>query len=234
MSSGGHDGRVAKLLEASKVAKLRAQELTYDEVDRPAAVPPIGYAHFSRTHQIAASTDFGVAGRALMTWQVQARSGLRIFASSLEVEPGAVVIMRLGVGVVALSIPCRVVDVIDEPDSQGFSYGSLPGHPESGEESFLLQRTPGGVTTFTVSAFSRPASRLAKLGGPLTTAVQRFMTEKPDRRSPHPAGPPPRQSRPAAATGHPSGQRYQRHPADPPAPKNHQQQQRNGTSDKPP
>jgi uncharacterized protein (UPF0548 family) len=178
LSSGGHDGRVAKLLEASKVAKLRSQELTYDEVDRPVAVPPVGYAHFSRTHQIAASTDFGVAGRALMTWQVQARSGLRIFASSLEVEPGAVVIMRLGVGVVALSIPCRVVDVIDEPDSQGFSYGSLPGHPESGEESFLLQRTPGGVTTFTVSAFSRPASRLAKLGGPLTTAVQRFMTDR--------------------------------------------------------
>jgi len=79
---------VAKLLEASKVAKLRSQELTYDEVDRPAAVPPIGYAHFSRTHQIAASADFRVAGRALMTWQVQARSGLRIFASSLEVEPG--------------------------------------------------------------------------------------------------------------------------------------------------
>lgn len=167
---------MANLLEASKVAKLRAQELTYEQVARPVAVPPIGYAHFSRTHQIAASTDFAVAGRALMTWQVQARSGLRIFASSLEVATGAVVIMRLGVGVMALSIPCRVVDVIDEQHRQGFSYGSLPGHPESGEESFLLQRTPAGVTTFTVSAFSRPASRLAKLGGPLTTKVQRSMT----------------------------------------------------------
>ena len=140
-SPRGHDGRVAvKLLEASKATKLRAQKLTYAEVGRPVAVPPVGYAHLSRTHQVAESTDFGVAGRALMTWEVQAFSGLRILASSLEAELGTVVIMRLGVGAVALSIPCRVVDVIDEPDRQGFSYGSLPGHPESGEESFLLRR----------------------------------------------------------------------------------------------
>lgn len=165
-----------ELLETSTATKLLAQKLTYAEVDRPVVAPPVGFAYFSRTHSIAESVDFGAAGRALMTWQVQARSGLRILASSLEVELGAVVIMRLGVGAVALSIPCRVVDVVDEPDRRGFSYGSLPGHPESGEESFLLQRAADGVTTFTVSAFSRPASRLARLGGPMTTAVQRFMT----------------------------------------------------------
>ena len=163
-------------MEASTATKLRAQKLTYAEAERPVMAPPVGFAYFSRTHPIAASTDFAVAGRALMTWQVQARSGLRILASSLEVELGAVVIMRLGVGAMALSIPCRVVDVIDEPDRQGFSYGSLPGHPESGEESFILRRAADGVTTFTVSAFSRPASLLARMGGPLTTAVQRFMT----------------------------------------------------------
>ena len=111
-----------------------------------------------------------------MTWQVQARSGLQILASSLQVEIGAVIVMRLGVGAIVLSIPCRVVSVVDEPDRQGFSYGSLPEHPESGEESFLLQRAPDGVTTFTILAFSRPASRLARLGGPLTMGVQRFMT----------------------------------------------------------
>ena len=167
-----------KLLETREVAKLRAQELTYDEVHRPITAPPVGYGYFSRTHRMSASTDFTTVGRALMTWQVQTRSGLTVLASSLEVELDSVVIMRLGVGVVALRIPCRVVDLIDEPDRRGFSYGSLPGHPESGEESFLLARTPAGVISFTVSAFSRPASRLAKLGGPLTAAGQRFMTNR--------------------------------------------------------
>jgi len=167
---------VVKLLDASRIAELRSQELTYPDDQHPIAVPPPGYTQFSRTRQLADPADFAAAGQALMTWQVQARSGLRILASSLQVEIDGVIIMRLGVGALGLSIPCRVVSVVDEPDRQGFSYGSLPGHPESGEESFLLQRAPEGVVTFTVSAFSRPASRLARLGGPLTTGVQRVMT----------------------------------------------------------
>jgi len=173
---GHHGGVVVKLLDASRIAELRSQELTYPDDQRPIAVPLPGYTQFSRTRQLADPADFAAAGQALMTWQVQARSGLRILASSLQVEIDGVIIMRLGVGALGLSIPCRVVSVVDEPDRQGFSYGSLPGHPESGEESFLLQRAPEGVVTFTVSAFSRPASRLARLGGPLTTGVQRVMT----------------------------------------------------------
>lgn len=169
---------VVELLDPWKIAELRSQVLTYTYDQRPIAVPPPGSAHFSRTHRLAEPADFAVAGRALMTWQVQARSGLQIWASSLQVQTGAVIVMRLGVGLVALSIPCRVIHVVDEPDRHGFSYGTLPGHPESGEESFLLHRAPNGLTTFTVSAFSRPASKLARLGGPLTTGAQRFMTAR--------------------------------------------------------
>jgi uncharacterized protein (UPF0548 family) len=174
----GHDGGVVvKLLDVARIAELRSQELTYPEAGRPVAVPPPGYRYFSRTRRLADPADFVGAAEALMTWQVQARSGLQVLASSLQVEVGAVIVMRLGVGRAALSIPCRVVGVLDESDQRGFSYGSLPGHPESGQESFLLQRARDRVT-LTVSAFSRPASRLARLGGPLTSGVQRFMTDR--------------------------------------------------------
>ena len=165
-----------KLLADVKAAELRAQELTYPLSERPVLTPPPGYAQFSRTRQLPDSVDFAAAGRALMTWQVQARSGLQVWASSLHVEPAAVVVLRLGLGAVALNITCRVVNVVDEPDRQGFSYGSLPGHPEAGEESFLLERGAEGAVAFTVSAFSRPASSLARLGGPATAWVQRWMT----------------------------------------------------------
>ena len=167
---------VVKLLSEVKAAELRAQDLTYPSSDRPVVTPPPGYAHFSRTRQLPDSVDFAAADRAMMTWQVQARSGLQVWASSLRVEPGVVVVLRLGLGAVGLNIPCRVVNVVDEPDRQGFSYGSLPGHPEAGEESFLLERGTEGAVTFTVSAYSRPASTLARLGGPATGWVQRWMT----------------------------------------------------------
>ncbi|GAA4696164.1 DUF1990 domain-containing protein [Nocardioides conyzicola] len=71
-----------------------------------------------------------------------------------------------------MRIPCRVAYVVAEPDRAGFAYGTLPGHPESGEERFLLTRLSDGRITFTVTAFSRPATRLARAGGPLTRSIQ--------------------------------------------------------------
>ena len=86
--------------------------------------------------------------------------------------------MRLGIGLPALGIPCRVVYVINEPDRVGFAYGTLPGHPECGEELFLLERDDAGRVTFTVSAFSKPATLLARAGGRLTRWAQDQMTNR--------------------------------------------------------
>jgi uncharacterized protein (UPF0548 family) len=44
--------------------------------------------------------------------------------------PGTDVLAHLG----PIRVPCRVVYVLDEPERRGFAYGTLPGHPESGEE----------------------------------------------------------------------------------------------------
>jgi uncharacterized protein (UPF0548 family) len=58
-----------------------------------------------------------------------------------------------------------VTYVLDEPRHKGFAYGTLPGHPERGEEAFALELHDDGAVTFTITAFSRPASLLAKAGG---------------------------------------------------------------------
>jgi uncharacterized protein (UPF0548 family) len=162
-------------LPAATAAALQGAPFTYAEVGATAGAPPAGYRHLTRSRTYDA-LDLAAAAERLLTWQVQERAGLRVAASSARVEPGAVVMMRLGVGRVGLRIPCRVVRVIDEPDRAGFAYGSLPGHPESGEELFLLHRDDPGRVTFTISAFSRPATRLARAGGPLTRRGQDVMT----------------------------------------------------------
>lgn len=54
--------------------------------------------------------------------------------------------------------PCRVIYVIDEPNRKGFAYGTLPGHPESGEEAFIVDHTEDGSVWLTIRAFSRPAA----------------------------------------------------------------------------
>ncbi len=86
--------------------------------------------------------------------------------------------MRLGIGRASIRIPCRVVYVIDEPNRVGFAYGTLLGHPVTGEELFLVQRHGDGRVTFTVSAFSRPATTLTRAAGPVTRWAQSQMMDR--------------------------------------------------------
>lgn len=52
--------------------------------------------------------------------------------------------------------------VVDEPRRRGFAYGTLAGHPERGEELFLVERLPDDSVCGTVTAFSRPAAWWAR------------------------------------------------------------------------
>jgi uncharacterized protein (UPF0548 family) len=54
----------------------------------------------------------------------------------------------------------------------------LPGHPERGVESFVVQRHADGSVVFTIQAVSRPASLLARIGGPLTRRAQLTMIDR--------------------------------------------------------
>lgn len=164
------------LLSSADVVELRRRPFTYAEVGSTATSAPPGYRHFSRTRTLPAGRDFAAAVHDLMTWQMHQRCGLRVSASSPEIQTDTVTVMRLGLGPAALTIPCRVVYIVDEPDRRGFAYGTLTGHPESGEEAFILHHRADGRTDFTVSAFSRPASLITKLGGPLATQAQHLMT----------------------------------------------------------
>jgi uncharacterized protein (UPF0548 family) len=163
------------LLDPATEATLRGAPFTYLDVGATAGELPAGYPSLRVTK--AVRSDFDTAVTALFRWQVQLGAGIRVATSSPTVEPDAVVMLRAGIGPVRLKAPCRIVYLVDEPDRKGFAYGTLPGHPEAGEELFLLERS-GDDLTFTVVAFSRPASTLAKLGGPLGQVAQRVMARR--------------------------------------------------------
>lgn len=166
------------MLPADERAALEGAAFTYPEVGATAdPVPPPGYHHLERARTLP-GPDFESAAEQLMSWQVQERSGIRVAASTPAAEPDTVVLMRLGVGPASLRIPCRVVYTVEEVDRVGFAYGTLPGHPESGEELFLLERTAEDRARLTISAFSRPATRLARAGGPATRWMQTLMTQR--------------------------------------------------------
>lgn len=164
-------------MSASVAARLRAAPFTYPEVGATAdSGLPTGYHHLDCARDLPAGA-FDEAAARLMSWKIHESAGLRVFASSVPVEPDAVVEMFLGPRWLGIRAACRVVYVINEPDRVGFGYGTLPGHAETGEESFVVERR-GDTVRFVVRAFSNPATRLARIGGPAASAVQRFMTER--------------------------------------------------------
>src|SRR5690242_16847840 len=159
---------------------LRALEelpLTYAEVGATASGDlPAGYDHQHAERQIGTGQQrFEQAAAAVMRWGMQRGSGLRVQASSEVAVVDAVVVVKMGF----LPAPCRVVYVVDEPDIRGFGYGTLPGHPESGEERFVVRRDPVTSAVYAeVSAFSRPATWWSKAGGPVLKLGQRLIARR--------------------------------------------------------
>ncbi|HXZ72372.1 MAG TPA: DUF1990 domain-containing protein [Streptosporangiaceae bacterium] len=167
------------VLPAEELDRLAGAAFTYREVGRTAGGLPDGYRHLTRRVLIGHGHQlFTTAGDAVWRWQVQVRAGLRVSVSAPAAIPGTVVVLGLGVGPVRVEAPCRVVYAVDEPRRRGFAYGTLPGHPESGEEAFVVEHHDDDAVSFTVTAFSRPATRLARIAGPLGRIAQRRITAR--------------------------------------------------------
>ncbi|MGW0929270.1 DUF1990 family protein [Streptomyces sp. NPDC002644] len=146
---------------------------TYEDVGatRDGGVPcPPGYHSVHERTRIGEGEDvFRRAAEALTTWRMHREMGVGITASAERAAPGVNVTVTLA-GI--LKAPCRVVWTADEPRRVGWAYGTLPGHPESGEEAFVVTRTGDGTVWLTVTAFSRPAKWYAKAGGPAVRGFQ--------------------------------------------------------------
>jgi uncharacterized protein (UPF0548 family) len=100
--------------------------------------------------------------------------GIRVFPQDSEIRIDTTVVVTLGTPLVAVAAPCRIVGVIDEPTRWGFAYGTLPGHPEQGEEAFVVSASDDGVVRFEITAYSRPGGTLVRLSGPLGRGVQQL------------------------------------------------------------
>ncbi len=162
------------------MAEQSATELTYRQAAATlgGALPP-GYVHDHESVDLGPfdPATFDRAAAALRSWQIQTGAGLQIYPDD-PVTDGATfaLTIRLPAGVYVLAAG-RVVFVLDEPDRRGFGYGTLPAHPEQGEESFILARR-GDRMYFEITAFSRPRPRLARFAKPVSRLLQRQTTRR--------------------------------------------------------
>jgi len=149
---------------------------TYTQQKATAGQLPAGYHHIRRQARIGGGREvFNAAADQLLAWGMHRGAGLTITASHPVAEPGTIARIALG----PLRATCRVVYVVDEPNRRGFAYGTLAGHPESGEEYFGVRIDPVDSAVYAeVVAFSRPDQWWSKLGSAPAALVQRRITDR--------------------------------------------------------
>lgn len=154
-------------------------DLTYDEVGATGGDLPAGY-HHTRMKRVVGHgrADFERAADLLFAGEAQRRAGAEVRMSEDPLREGTRVDMRVRLGPLVFRIPCLVVWAARTPDACGFAYGTLPGHPERGEERFELRLAPSGDVVFTIIAFSRPGRWFTRLGGPAARPFQAWMTRR--------------------------------------------------------
>lgn len=126
----------------------------------------------------SAALDDGVDPAAvaadLTAWRLHERAGLQVLADG-PAAPGVTVALGWRLGPVWLSMACRVIATVDTPERRGFSYATLPGHPERGVESFAVVTDDRG-SRFELLAVSEHVHPAARVAPPIARWLQRRAT----------------------------------------------------------
>jgi uncharacterized protein (UPF0548 family) len=166
--------RAARRTPSQGPALVR-RSLSYREVGatRLGSLPG-GYQHLHHTARLGRGRAvFEAAGAAVTEWRMHRASGVRLRATGRRAEAGVRVRLAAGAGPLRITAECEVVWARYERNHTGFAYGTVTGHPERGEESFVVDIHDDGSVWLTVRAFSRPARWYTRLATPLVPMAQR-------------------------------------------------------------
>lgn len=156
----------------------RGTKLTYpDRGLTRIGCAPEGYRISRRRIDVGFGKEaFGRLAEGILSWQLHRLAGLTVQADAPRALPGIRVVSGFGIGPLRIRAPCQVIWVEEDSGRAGFGYGTLDGHPESGEESFRAVLEADGRVCFELFAYSRHANWFYTLGAPVATYCQQLVT----------------------------------------------------------
>ncbi len=120
------------------------------------------------------------AAQAVTRWGMKTRSGFTVEDESrASATRDAVLVgdrrwLVAHLGPLKVREPIEVVSVVDEPDRQGFAYGTLTGHPLRGEEAFIVERLADGSVWLIFRSVTRRQTGRWGWAYPGVLVAQRF------------------------------------------------------------
>ena len=157
----------------------RDEPLTYAPVGVTASqsVPP-GYRLNRWSNELGhGEAVFNRSVNAIRNWSMHRNCGLVVAADGPPMV-GQIVAIAAPVGPFWIDAVCRVVSTTMGDTAAGFTYGTLPMHPEQGEEWFNVRIDESGTVHFDIVAVSRPRHPLARGVPPVARLLQRQATHR--------------------------------------------------------
>lgn len=166
--------------------ELADRSLTYGAVGATlpddAQPTPTGYREYAATVRIGHGAQrWQFASTAVLRWSVKTRSGFTVVAGNAQDaggDPRVILDQRYWLiarlGPFHVKEPIQVIAVINEPDRTGFAYGTLSGHPVSGEEAFLVEWHSDDTVWLTIRSITTPTTGPWHLAWPAVALAQRL------------------------------------------------------------
>ena len=145
---------------------------------------PSGYEHDRRQTRICEGRlAFEAAVQGFKEWKHFDLGWVRVANPLARIETAQIVAVEVhSLGLWSLNLS-QIVEVVQRENCFGFLYKTTANHIEGGEERFLLTIENGsGSVWYETEAVSKPQSRLAKLGFPVTRAFQHRFARESHRR----------------------------------------------------
>ncbi len=133
------------------IADQKAENTTYNRNNLK------GFDHDDNRIYLGAGDDVWQAAKCAMSnWAMFPDGWAKIYYQNPVFTEGAIVVLCAHVFGIWWLNASRILYVLDDDQSFGFAYGTLPNHVETGEELFKIFRTEQNEVYFSLTAFSRP------------------------------------------------------------------------------
>lgn len=162
------------------------QTFSYHEVGGSRIGAPTGYTLDHNRIKIGEGLEvFTRAVAAVQSWKIFQLGWVKLYWTEKPPKAGATVALLVNHFAFWSLNACRIVYLIEEDgpvQRYGFAYGTLPEHAERGEERFTVEwHHDDDSVWYDIFAFSRPSHLLARIGYPLSRALQKRFAKDSQR-----------------------------------------------------
>lgn len=139
--------------------------------------PPDGWRAYERTVRLGSGTDlWDAASSAVLSWGIKTRSGFVVdppLEPGSSARPGERYWLVARIGPFRVREPVQIITTVMTGTRAALAYGTLEGHPVSGEEAFIVHRDDVGVVSLTLRSLTRAGRGVWRGLFPLILIAQR-------------------------------------------------------------